>query len=192
MKIFIIGAKCSVDSMETHVISACEELSWEVSYFDNRSLYGSHSTIDKIIRHGASLVMREPERLKEKKLISAITSEKPDLILVILGSHLSPKTIKKIKREISIPIVCWCQDALSNLKRQYILSGEYDFVFLKDRYMVNLFRDMVGSEYIYLPEACNPNVHFYEKPADNERSKYECDITTAASLYYYRQSILKI
>ena len=50
----------------------------------------------------------------------------------MLGSNLSPKTVKKIKKTVKVPIVCWCQDQLSTLGRQYVIGADYDKVFLKD------------------------------------------------------------
>lgn len=191
MKVFVIGARPSPDSMESHIQDACDELSWDCVYFDNNSVIQANEKIDKLSRYAAKFILREPERINEKKLLTRIHAEEPDWILVILGSQVSPKTLVKIKNTMKIPLICWSQDALSNLGRQYVLSGCYDKVYFKDPYMVRTFNNyLAGTKYLYLPEACNPKEHYKEELVDIP-DLYRADITTAATLYYFRQGILE-
>jgi spore maturation protein CgeB len=136
--------------------------------------------------------LREPERLIERRLLNRAERFDPDLVLVIMGNQLSPKTVARLRQRVKAPIVCWCQDHLGTLGRQYLLGAEYDAVFLKDRYMQDLFSNMVkGTPFIYLPEACNPRVHRPLELTPEDRKRYGCEVMIFGSLYYYRQAILQ-
>lgn len=191
MRVLLIATKPRPDNMEFHIIETLKRMGHEVFEFDIQTIFNVNSKIDKYTQFIARTLLREPERIHEKKLVDFTKSISPDLVLVLLGNLTSPKTIKILKNSISAPIVCWCQDALSNIGRQYMIGSPYDQVFVKDHYMVNLFNDMIGKRFSYLPEACNPAMHFYEATPDSMRHMYDSDVSTTATLYYYRQAILK-
>ena len=191
MKIFLIGVRLQEDNMERHVLDALRELGHEVEFFALSKYVSSMPKVNRIISGILGKFVRESERIHEKKIVRSVSRFSPDMVLVLLGNQLSPKTLSLIKKTTHAPVVCWCQDQLSTLGRQFVLSGEYDLVFMKDKYMVSLFNSMVKDNHIYLPEACNPSVHYHALPPANQLDEYSCDITTAATLYYYRQSILK-
>jgi len=191
MKILFIATKPMPDNMEYHVIETLEDMGHQVINFDIKTIFGANRRLNAYAEYIAGFLLREPERIHEKKLLDLAAKENPDLVLVLLGNMVSPKTISLLKKCIKAPIVCWCQDTLATIGRQYLIGSPYDLVFLKDHYMVNLFNDMVGDRFRYLPEACNPRMHYFEPPSAAEKDIYACDITTAASLYYYRQEILK-
>jgi len=82
---------------------------------------------------------------------------------------------------------------MTTLGRQYLLGSEYDAVFVKDRYLQDLFSRMIdSSSFHYLPEACNPQVHRTVSLSSEQRERYACDVMIAGSLYYYRQEILRL
>ncbi len=191
MRILLIAGRASSDSMEAHVLKTLAIMGHQTLHFNIRSPFPMPAKLDRPVKALMKVVFREPERIAERKLLKEIDDFKPDFILVLLGNSLSPKTVHKIRSRLDIPIVCWCQDALVNMQRQYLIGAEYDAIFLKDHYLVDIFRNMVGHENIhYLPEACNPSVHKPVEVSEIDRLKYECEITTFATLYYYRQSIL--
>jgi spore maturation protein CgeB len=148
--------------------------------------------VEKAAHKTTDLLLREPERRIEGRLIRSIDEYSPTLILVVLGNQLSPKTVAAIRKRTHAPIVCWCQDQMTTLGRQFLLASEYDAVFVKDRYMLDLFSGMVRStKFYYLPEACNLRMHrpIDRSPGDTET--YGCDVMIAGTLYYYRQEILR-
>jgi spore maturation protein CgeB len=81
---------------------------------------------------------------------------------------------------------------MTTIGRQFLLGSEYDAVFVKDRYMQDLFSRMIKSTaFYYLPEACNPAVHRSVELTEQEREIYGCEVMIAGTLYYYRQEILR-
>ena len=190
-RVLLVAAAAGPDSMERHVLDAFRELGWKAEHFDCRRITGLNTNIDRAANSFLRLLIREPERLRESELIHAIEVSQPDIILVLLGNQISPKTVAKIHSRFDVPVVAWCQDQMTTMDRQYLIGSEYDHVFVKDHYMVEFLRDMAGLPSVhYLPEACNPRIHRTVKLRAEEKARYKADVMTYGSLYYYRQSIL--
>jgi spore maturation protein CgeB len=161
-------------------------------FFQARLSLGSARTLNLAINKLASTVLREPELLYEKRLLSEVGRFQPTLVLVIQGNQVSPKTVAKLRTVTQAPLVCWCQDPVIALGRQFILGAGYDTVFVKDRHMQDVFSRMIRSTtFRYLPEACNPRVHRAVDLSVEDLEKYGCEIMIAGTLYYYRQEILR-
>lgn len=191
-KLLLIAAEAGPDTMERHVRDGFDELGWGVNHFNIRRLTGLPPRYDHAANSLLRLLIREPERLRERTLLEQIEECQPDLILVLLGSQVSPKTVARIQQHFRVPIVAWCQDALTNLDRQYLIGAEYDHVFVKDRYIVDFLKNMAGLPSVhYLPEACNPKIHRSVELNEEDSRKYAADVMIYGSLYYYRQAILE-
>lgn len=192
-RVLVIGAAAHPDSFEWHVIDSLRNMGCRPRLFHARhAVAGVAGAVSKAVRKIQATVLREPERLIETKLLRGVREFSPDLILVLLGNQLSPKTIDSIRKLTRVPLVCWCQDQMTTLGRQYLLGGGYDAVFVKDRYMLDLFSRMIRSTaFHYLPEACNPRMHRPIEMTAADRDRYGCEVMLAGTLYYYRQSILQ-
>jgi spore maturation protein CgeB len=192
-RIFVVGYESVADSFERHILESLHHLKCETEFF---AMLAKSSAMPKVLdlglRKARNLVLREPERLLESRLLHAVDKFQPSLLLVIQGNQLSPKTIHRLRSVSKAPVVCWCQDAMTSLGRQFFLGAEYDAVFVKDLYMQDLFSRMIKStSFFYLPEACNPRVHRSVELTPEDRQCYECDVMIAGTLYYYRQEILR-
>jgi spore maturation protein CgeB len=192
-RVLVIGSYTYLDSFEWHIVDSLRHLGCVVKLFHNRAgVSGVAGLAFKVSHKIDQLVFREPELRAESRLLRTIDEFSPSVVLMLLGNRLSPKTIVKMRKRSKAPIVCWCQDQMTTLGRQYLLGGRYDVVFVKDRYMQDLFSRMIRSTaFYYLPEACNPRLH---RPIDlsaNDREIYGCDVMIAGTLYYYRQEILQ-
>ncbi|MGO9934979.1 MAG: glycosyltransferase [Steroidobacteraceae bacterium] len=188
-RIHVIGAYAYPDSFEWHVTDSLRHLGCSVDLFHSRE--GLNGWTGRALEKLTNTMLREPERLIETRLLRSISDFSPTLILVLLGNHISPKTIAAIRGISHVPIVCWCQDQMTTLGRQFLLGAGYDAVFVKDRYMLDLFSRMIRStSFHYLPEACNPRMHRPIDLTQPQRDEYGCDVMLAGTLYYYRQEIL--
>jgi spore maturation protein CgeB len=192
VRIHVIGAYAYPDSFEWHVTDSLRHLGCSVQLFYSRkAVKGWMGVGGRAVEKFTHTMLREPERLIEARLLRSIRDFAPTLILVLLGNHISPKTIAAIRRISHVPIVCWCQDQMTTLGRQFLLGAGYDAVFVKDRYMLDLFSRMIRStSFYYLPEACNPRMHRPIDLTQRQRDEYGCDVMLAGTLYYYRQEIL--
>ena len=193
LQVLVIGHHIFPDALEWHIVECLRSMGCTTEFFEAAiNLRWAPKVAAQAIRKATNVLLREPERLYEARLVRAVQSFEPELILVTLGNYLSPKTVRRIRSCSGAAIACWCQDQMTTLGRQYLLGSEYDAVFVKDRYMQDLFSRMVKSTpFHYLPEACNPAVHRTLPLSDAERATYGCDVMIAGTLYYYRQEILR-
>lgn len=192
-RVLVLGSYAYPDSFEWHIVDSLKQLGCEVELFHHgRNVAGVFGMAEKAVHKATSLLLREPERRIEARLLRAIGTFSPTLILVVLGSQISPKTMERARKLTTAPIVCWCQDQMTTLGRQFLLASAYDAVFVKDRYMHDLFSAMIRStKFYYLPEACNPRMHRPIDLSETDRETYGCDVMIAGTLYYYRQEILQ-
>jgi spore maturation protein CgeB len=191
-RVLVIGSVCPPDSHEWHVMDTLAHMGLAAVFFQTRSGLGTARTLNLAIHKLANTFLREPELRCEKRLLSEVRRFAPTLVLVIQGSQVSPKTVAKMRSVTQAPIVCWCQDPLIALGRQFMLGAGYDTVFVKDRHMQDVFSRMIRSTtFRYLPEACNPRVHRTVELSAAELATYGCDVMIAGTLYYYRQEILR-
>jgi spore maturation protein CgeB len=192
-RVLVVGFHIFPDSLEWHIVDSLRHLGCAVEFFETRIAPVAVPRLARQTFHKlANLMLREPERLWERRLLRSVSEFEPTLILVTLGNQLSPKTIQRLRSATKASIVCWCQDQMTTIGRQFMLGSEYDVVFVKDRYMQDLFSRMVKSTvFSYLPEACNPRVHRSVELTDAEHTTYACDVMIAGTLYYYRQEILR-
>jgi spore maturation protein CgeB len=195
MKVFFIGAESldamRGDTMEAHVVAGLETLGAEVRYFPFLA-GGPGRRLNRLLE----IAMTDYGLLRstpvERAMLRALAGFRPDLVLVLLGNYTSPATVRKIRAQTGAPLACWCQDHMGTMGRQYLIGAGFDYVFAKDQAMVDLFRRFTGlKEVHYLPEACNPAVHRTAAPTPGDIERFGCDITTAATLYYYRAEILQ-
>jgi spore maturation protein CgeB len=193
VRVLVLGSYAHPDSFEWHIADSLKHLGCTVELFHHgRNFGGVCGAAERALHKARGLLMREPERRIETRLLRTVDVFSPTVILTVLGSQVSPKTMDRIRNRTAARAVCWCQDQMTTLGRQYLLASGYDAVFLKDRYMYDLFSAMVRStKFYYLPEACNPRMHRPIDLSQRDREIYGCDVMIAGTLYYYRQEILQ-
>jgi spore maturation protein CgeB len=192
-RVLVVGSYAYPDSFEWHIVDSLKNLGCEVELFHHgNNIAGVLGVAERAMNKARNLLIREPELRIEARLLRAIEILSPTVILVVLGSQLSPKSMEIIRKRTTASIVCWCQDQMTTLGRQFLLANGYDAVFVKDRYLLELFSGMIRStKFYYLPEACNPRMHRPIALSASDREAYGCDVMIAGTLYYYRQEILR-
>ena len=191
-RVLVVGATPLPDSLEWHVMDTLRAMNIPAKILHPRHGIWKSLFIERVVNKLAGTLLREPELLIESRLLAAVREFEPGFIFVIHGGQLSPKSVEKLRAITRAPIACWFQDQLTGLGRQFLLGSRYDAVFLKDRYMESLFSRMIKSTtFHYLPECCNPRVHFPVDLSAEDRARYACDVMIAGTLYYYRQEILE-
>ena len=191
-RVLVIGSQAYKDSFEWHVTDSLRHLGCQVALVHDRRSTARPNQFARVLQKLSNTFLREPELLLEAGLLRVVRDFSPTIILVLLGSQVSPKTIGEVRKASKAPIVCWCQDQMTTLGRQYLLGSRYDAVFVKDRYMQDLFSRMIRTtQFHYLPECCNPRMHRPLALTSADREVFGCDLMLAGSLYYYRQEILE-
>lgn len=122
-----------------------------------------------------------------KNSLRDLENFEPDLIISTMWD-LPPWVLERLKHRPGREplLVVWCPDAVTNFDRQYIFAAPWDFLFFKDRYLVDFMRDKLDLNAHLLPLGCYPGWHKRVELSPQERLTYGCDITTAGALYYYR------
>lgn len=140
--------------------------------------------VDALMKWSPGFELRVYERLSK-----IIESNEPELIITH-SAWIPPKIIERLKRRTGARIACWFPDHPGNLGRQYLFASCYDALFFKDKHLVEMGR-RIGRKTFYLPECCEPLWHRKIALTPEERKIYECDVTIAGNLYYYRAVIFE-
>src|SRR5689334_2885815 len=81
-RVLLVGTHCFHDSMEWHVLDALRALGCEVEFFEARAFGGIQSNLQKALQKTVNLLLREPERLFERRLCATLERVQPQLVLV--------------------------------------------------------------------------------------------------------------
>jgi spore maturation protein CgeB len=182
MKIFVVGPDYG-DFFTHNVAATCAAMGHEVQPFHGFTPAG---TLGRVGRTIVSILERSRtgQLRTERAVIRAATAFRPELTVVCTRT-LDPETVHAIRSRTGSRVVCWFGDAPSNIRRDHVVSGEYDAVFLKDRRYANDLRSMLGLNAFHLHEACNPMWH---RPDTAERADH---VLVAGTLYGYRAALLR-
>jgi len=189
MRVLVYG-KIFPDSFARNIAATVEQMGHCVRALEespnHRRLNKSWATFWVLLPN----VFPAVEARRHRRLLRAAKELDPDLTLLTDGT-VPPAVMDQLKLVNNGKIAAWYPDHLANLGRQYLLASDFDACFFKDPYMAEQFRDKLGINAHYLPEACNPLWHRRVELTPDDRRKYECDLCTASNMYYYRARMLE-
>ncbi|QPJ66026.1 MAG: glycosyltransferase [Candidatus Nitrohelix vancouverensis] len=111
----------------------------------------------------------------------------PDLVLVLAQAPMSPETIQSLKK-LDAPIAFWFVEDFRTLSYWKEIAPLYDHFFTIQR--GEFFEELAESgahNYYYLPQACHPQTHRPLDLSDEDRERYECDLSFMGAGYFNRQ-----
>lgn len=194
MNILVVG-KFTEGQFGFHIADTMEEMghtvfkydpSFPVNYYKSlllRRLY----QINNII-YTNLLIAPAFRNFKRQKLYTELKKNKTDLI-ICTHDFLQPNEINKIRDISGTKIAMWFPDSVANFNRAFFMIAEYDAIFFKDPYIVNVLREQYNKKNVYyLPECCNPKFHKNVELNDDDMINYGCDITTYGSPHNIRSS----
>ncbi len=114
------------------------------------------------------------------RLIAAVRARHADLVLLCYD-YLVPRHVEALKRA-GTTVCMWYPDALANLGRTSFLNAPFDFLFFKDPYIVDVFREKLARPAYYLSEAA------WDHDDRSLQDDMACHLTFAGNLYTYRQA----
>lgn len=120
-------------------------------------------------------------------VLQAADEQQPELMLNV-DLRLSWPIVRELSRR---GIVCafWFPDSMGNLGRETHVLGHYDAVFLKDSAVVRHYREVLGLNAHFLPEACNPRWH---RPPDGVTPGDDGpSVLVAGNMYASRFALLR-
>lgn len=127
-----------------------------------------------------------------RQLLAGVHEYRPDFVMVSKGDSIPPWVVKEIS--IVAPVANWFPDALFNIENDQVFQGiaNYDFFFVKDRYLQKQLEKAGFQNIHYLPQSFDPGSHVKaERLTGRQRKQYECDIAFLGSQYQYRTRLIK-
>ena len=169
------------DSFADNVTDSLRRMGHEVdalgsTYPTNRSKVGG------VLKQLAQSSQAATLRLQQRTVAKA-TSLRYDVVIAVEPTLL-PGAVEQIKRNGSA-VALWFGDAVSNLGRQLMFLADYDVICLKDPELVRRCKAALGTNVIYLPEACNPSWH---RPCD---VAVEPIVVVAGNMHAFRMRLLE-
>jgi spore maturation protein CgeB len=129
-------------------------------------------------------------RNKRKKLLAFTENFKVD-ILISCHDFLTPIDLAALKQKHKCTTILWFPDAISNFGKAMFLDANYDYLFFKEPFVVNILTNEFNKNAFYLPECCNPLLHNKVPISAEDKEKYGCDITTAGNMHTARAALFK-
>jgi spore maturation protein CgeB len=191
MNILVIG-RYDQESFATHIsqtlnVMGHKVFDYEIGIRYKRSKYRLIRNYERVKGLLYNLTKDfEKGRRNEVKRITNSCQAKIDLI-ISTSDFLYPEQVSHLKKHFNCKIVMWYPDAIINLKKSLFITSDYDCIFFKEPYFINILRDEYNAKNIfYLPECFNPLVHKIPEFKLELYERYISDITTAGNLHPYR------
>ena len=189
MRILVSG-KFYPDSFARCIATTAELMGHAVRTFEDQPIHRHQNRLWVTYWTLVQMGFPEIERRRLRRLCKVAREFEPDLIL-FPHAGFSPEVVRDIRESTNARLAVWYPDAIVNLGRQYMLAADYDAWFFKDPYMADTFREKLGLNAHYLPEACHSQWHRRIEPSEKDRKRYGCDLATASNMYYYRAKTME-
>ncbi|MEO8403101.1 MAG: glycosyltransferase [Chitinophagaceae bacterium] len=196
MNILIVG-KFYTEGFSLHIAETLESMGHSVYRFEHGF---KQSQMDSVLQYRLKQVktaiydVYKKSKFHEKSVeISLMNHLRHNSIELIISCHdlLSPQQIKTIKQRHNLKICLWYPDHIGAFNKAMFLNANYDYLFFKDPYIVNVLENDLAKKSFYLPECCNPVYHNIFELSEDDIKKYSCDICTAGNLHPNRAELFK-
>lgn len=171
-KIIIAGDK-SMAEVPEDLSSAFVSLGYEATYFHffysrmiHRIAWGFINTPFKFSRKIGAYIMRVINLDINRKFVSFVLMDKPDLVIVINGFSLSEDSLRALKKN-NVRIFNWVLDDPSRGRFSHFIeaSSIYDAIFCCSKSWLNYVK-LWNNNIYYLPLAVNPDKYKKIDPTD--------------------------
>jgi spore maturation protein CgeB len=189
MKILVVGPQFP-DSFARNIVVTLEQMGHRVTSVPGVRTRHHGGRFANALRSYLPKAFPQMERRAFGEVVRTAAAAQPGVVLVTYGS-MPPQVVSRVKRISGAKVVCWYTDPVTNLYRHYLLAADFDFVFLKEPFLVRVARDKLGLNAFYLPECCNPAWHRPLVLNGDDRRKYGCDLVAQGTLHYYRARMLE-
>lgn len=183
--------------MRILIIRSWGQTAFEMGVFCKKALQEIGHTV-KFFTYNAERIssripfFRNSEQIfTEKRLIKQITDFRPELLLVIKGDRIRPKTIHKVKNNFGVIVAnYWIDDPFSiDVSRQ--ISSCYDYFFTNDPDCIPIHEESGCSKVEFISFGCAPYLHRKANLSKKEYERYHSDICFAGTVTEKRLEILE-
>lgn len=194
MNILVIG-KFSPDQFAFHISDTLKDMGHHTIEFEptlpykyTRTEFGRRlHQVNHVINN--NLISIRYFRDKRRKRLTHILSNTKFDLTISTHDFLYPDEVKLIKDKSKAPIVLWFPDPVSNFSKSFFIISDFDILFFKDQYIVDILSTQYNIKNIYyLPECCNPKYHKTVKLSGDDHKHYGSDIATYGNPHNIRSS----
>ncbi|MEZ5730175.1 MAG: hypothetical protein R3E48_20675, partial [Burkholderiaceae bacterium] len=126
-----------------------------------------------------------PIRARRMRDLWRIAENGPLDVVIVCHDLLWPMEVAELKHRTGATVAMWFPDALANFGKSFFMGANYDGLFFKDPYIVNVLSDVLSSPVYYLPECFNPDRHVLPSH-DAPGLEYQCEVATAGNQHPWR------
>ncbi|MBW2341107.1 MAG: glycosyltransferase [Deltaproteobacteria bacterium] len=168
-----------------YIESAIKALGHDLIIFDDR-----RHIIPGIIRQRMQWLHQFDLQHINKEMVSLASKTKPDVAIVTGGHRITGLTVKSLK-DNGIVTVLWTIDAPLNFQPILDVASYYDHVFCQGTEAIELLNHAGIKGAIWLPVACDPNVHKPVGLSPEEKRHYGNDVAFVGSYYPNREELFE-
>jgi spore maturation protein CgeB len=192
VNILIIG-NSAADSFGRHIADTLELMGHKVASFSfEPNTYEARNTLSKrinlIIRTMFYILMKSISfrNIYLGKAFRKIFNNSFDLIIVT-HDYFYPNELKLVRKLSDAKLCLWYPDPISTMNRALFIGCDYDFIFLKEPFIVDKFRRLTDLNVFYLPECFNPYAY-----GDSDEVQYEneVELVTFGNFHPWRALLL--
>jgi spore maturation protein CgeB len=196
MKIAIIG-KFYTEGFGLHIQETLITMGHDVVPIDPEAKFLQYNFLGQKVRNITKTLYQQifykipaVRNFKTKSICKIYQKEKIDLSIVV-HDYFTSQDIESIKKINTNPICIWFPDAISNFQKSMFFTAGYDYLFFKDKYVVNKLKNEYNLNAHYLPQCCNPKRHKITDLSDIDIETYGCEITNVGNLYPSRAALYR-
>jgi spore maturation protein CgeB len=204
MRVLVVGPYWFGGWTES-VSSALKQLNCEVEvfYYTKTATGGAAKNVTSLLRIEPPLFMRQifwfmlMSREIDGNLIKAAVTFQPDLIVVLKGEVILPKTLAKLKKISSNPVlVNWWVDnpVYQDEKHKWLIFPycvpRYDQIFLFDYAYFEPLKRLGAKKISFLPCAADPAQYHPEDLTAQQSLSLQCSICFIATYYRARGDLI--
>jgi spore maturation protein CgeB len=188
--LFVTARNPHFTTITEYIERAVCSLGHDLSSYDDREF-----VFPGRVRDAITPLDRFDLSLLNRRLRKAVQKQRPDLLLCAGGERILPETVEAA-RAAGIRTALWTIDAVKPCDPRIALAPHFDFVFCGGSEMIEALRRIpLRNDPLWLPFACDPELHHPIALSPAETACYACDLAFVGSLhrelYPNRVAILK-
>jgi spore maturation protein CgeB len=167
----------------------------EVTTFDYERLRNVTSKpgfhrLNTLFFAGLKAMKKRATHFADQEILRWIKGRRFDLIVIVAINTVPPDVVAELKRETGALVIGWFTDAVVNLGGAEFVAAPYHRIFLKDKIIVDRFRDALATDrFDFLPQAFDPAIH-RPAPARLAPKGAAADVATFGNSYPFRAVLM--